>query len=45
MKLKNICSEFLECNLNVDNVTKVLYIADLHNCKELKEKAVAFLGL
>jgi hypothetical protein len=44
MKLKRIGSDFLSENLNIGNVTKVLEIADMHICKELKEKAVTFLG-
>jgi hypothetical protein len=34
----------LEGNLNVGNVLKILEVADSHQCKELKEKAIAFLG-
>jgi hypothetical protein len=44
MELKEICVKSLESNMTVENVTAILDVADLHNCSELKEKAIAFIG-
>jgi hypothetical protein len=44
LKLKVICANFLEGHLNVENVLEILEVADSHQSKELKERAIAFMG-
>jgi hypothetical protein len=42
--LKEKCAKSLESNMTVKNITAILNVADLHNCSELKEKAIALIG-
>jgi hypothetical protein len=42
--LIEICAKSLENNMTVENITAILNVADLHNCSELKEKAIGFIG-
>ncbi len=44
LKLKDICAKFLEDHLNVGNVLEILEVANIHQCKELKERAIAYMG-
>jgi hypothetical protein len=44
LELKEVCAKSLESNMTVENVTAILNVADLHNCSELKEKAITFIG-
>jgi hypothetical protein len=42
--LKEVCAKSLERNMTVENVTAILNVADLHNCSDLKEIVIAFMG-
>jgi hypothetical protein len=44
LELKEKCAKSLESNMTVENITAIFDVADLHNCSELKEKAIAFIG-
>lgn len=42
--LMDICDKSLQENLTVDNILKILIVADLHDRKSLMEKTIQFLG-
>jgi hypothetical protein len=39
-----MCTKSLESQINMKNAADILELAVRHNCPELKEEAVAFLG-
>jgi hypothetical protein len=44
LELKDKCAKSLESNLAIENITAILDLADLHNCSDLKAKAIEFIG-
>jgi hypothetical protein len=44
LELKDMCAKSLKDNMTIENIVGILDVADMHNCQELKEKAVAFIG-
>ncbi len=39
-----MCAKSLKDDMTVENIVEILDVADMHNCQELKDKAIAFIG-
>lgn len=44
LTLKVKCENYLNENIDIENVLEVLVIADLHLCEKLKRKSLIYIG-